>query len=70
MKDIIKQTKTNFIEFLQMANKKGDSEVSVFKLFKVYLLRERAIYVHLNMLKQSSMVFQGLLWCPKALKFD
>lgn len=35
-------------------------------------MREKAIYYHLNMLKQSDsgFLYQGLVWCPKSFKFD
>jgi vacuolar-type H+-ATPase subunit I/STV1 len=69
-KDIIRQTKINFISFLETANRKGDITASVFKVYKVFLLRERAIYTHLNMFRQQSVVLQGLAWVPRSEKFD
>jgi hypothetical protein len=39
-------------------------------MYKVYILREREIYSHLNMLRKSGVIFTGLVWCPKTLKFD
>lgn len=56
-KEVIRHTKHNFLEYLEMVNKRRDADASVFKLYKVYILREKAIYTHLNMLKQHNMVF-------------
>jgi V-type H+-transporting ATPase subunit a len=50
-------------------NQKGAAEVSVFKVYGLFVMREKAIYYHLNMMKQSGVVFQGLVWCPKAYNF-
>mmetsp|Transcript_2651 Transcript_2651/g.4440 ORF Transcript_2651/g.4440 Transcript_2651/m.4440 type:complete len:175 (-) Transcript_2651:1474-1998(-) len=69
-KDIIRQTKNVFLEYLETVNKRAEAPVSVFKVYKVYIMRERAIYTHLNMLKQTNLILQGLVWCPKSLKFE
>lgn len=68
-KNVIRNSKMTFRDFLITVNQKGAAEVSVFKVYELFVMREKAIYVHLNMLKQSGVVFQGLVWCPKAYDF-
>lgn len=58
-----------FRDFLITVNQKGAADVSVFKVYELFVMREKAIYFHLNMLKQSGVVFQGLVWCPKSYNF-
>jgi V-type H+-transporting ATPase subunit a len=69
-KDIIRHTKQVFREYLEMSNNKENADVSVFKVYKVFILKEKSIYTCLNMLKQQNMIFQGLVWCPKSLQFE
>jgi hypothetical protein len=45
-----------FREFLLTVNQKGATDVSVFKVYEVFVQREKAIYIHLNMLKKNGMV--------------
>ena len=60
----------SFREFLLTVNQKGAADVSVFKVYELFVMREKAIYYHLNMMKQTGVVFQGLVWCPKAYDFS
>lgn len=53
-----------------MADKNSGSDVSLFKVFKGFIQREKGIYSHLNMMTQNNMVFHGLAWCPKSFKFE
>jgi len=64
-KDILRNTKRMFRDYLEVANSKEGSDVSVFKVYKVFILKEKTIYSYLNMLNQSNMILQGLAWCPK-----
>lgn len=41
-----------FKQYLVSINTKGESETSVFKVYKVFVLKEKAIYTYLNMLKR------------------
>lgn len=50
-KDIIRHTKQVFREYLEMSNNKENADVSVFKVYKVFILKEKSIYTCLNMLK-------------------
>lgn len=34
-----------------MANMKENADVSVFKVYKIFILKEKTIYTYLNMLK-------------------
>jgi hypothetical protein len=47
----------SFREFLLTVNQKGAAEVSVFKVYALFVMREKAIYYYLNMMKQSGTVF-------------
>lgn len=51
-KEIIRNTKTQLRQFLVSINTKADSDISVFKVYKVFMLKEKAIFTYLNMLKQ------------------
>ena len=50
-KALIRNSKMTFREFLMTVNQKGAADVSVFKVYEVFVQREKAIYYHLNMLK-------------------
>ena len=50
-KALIRNSKMSFREFLTTVNQKGAADVSVFKVYEVFVQREKAIYYHLNMLK-------------------
>ncbi len=69
-RDIIRRTKTIFKDYLVTADHHERADVSVFKVYKMFILREKAIYLHLNMLKQGSLILQGLVWCPTSYNFE
>jgi len=50
IKDFIKNTAIQFKELLKALNTRQNADVSVFKVYKLFLLREKQIYIHLNML--------------------
>jgi hypothetical protein len=50
-KEVLRSTKKTFREYLELANKKEYAEVSVFKLYKLVILKEKAIFTQLNTLK-------------------
>jgi hypothetical protein len=50
-RDVISHSKMTFRDYLIQANKKGDADVSVFKVYKLFVLRQKSISIHLNMLK-------------------
>jgi V-type H+-transporting ATPase subunit a len=54
-----------------MSNTKENVEVSVFKVFKLFLLKERSILTQLNTLKheKGKMYFEGLVWVPSHYEF-
>lgn len=66
---MITSSKVAFREYLELANQKGKADVSVFKVYNLFILRQRSICVHLNMLKQKGSFFSGLVWAPKAYDF-
>ena len=58
-----------------MADKKGDAQVSVFKMYKLFIQREKFIYQTLNMFRPfnndpDSEITQGLAWCPSSTKLE
>ena len=64
-----------FREYLITADKKSDANVSVFKMYKLFIQREKFIYQTLNMFRplgdgDSSTITQGLAWCPSSSKLD
>jgi len=44
MRDLLKQTKQQRRDFIEAANTQDHVDVSVFKLYKLYILREHAIH--------------------------
>jgi len=50
-KDIIRATKHIFREYLEMSNMKENADVSVFKMYKMFIMKEKTIFTYLNMLK-------------------
>ena len=70
-KALIRNSKMTFREFLTTVNQKGAADVSVFKVYEVFVQREKAIYIHLNMLKPmgTGALFAGLVWSPKSSHF-
>jgi len=69
-RDIIRQTKRIFKDYLATADRHERADVSVYKVYKLFVLREKAIYLHLNMLRQGGIIFQGLVWCPSSFNFE
>ena len=55
------------------ADKRGESEYSAFKLYKIFIQREKEIYVNLNMFKSrpdSPHIITGLAWCPTSKNLE
>ena len=73
IKDNIKQTtgsvRSLLIDFDKPTNK---SDVSQLKVFKLFVMREKQILIHMNYLHQpvNSQMFHGLVWVPTDIKFD
>lgn len=68
-RNIIKQTKLVFRNFLITADKKKDADVSVFKLYKLFIQRELQIYSTLNMFREVGSISTGLFWVPNEDNF-
>ena len=63
--------------YLVETDKKRNAEVSVFKMYKLFIQREKFIYQTLNMFSPlhigaegGSEIYQGLAWCPSSANFD
>lgn len=74
-KAVIVQSKTMFREYLTMTDKKGDAQVSVFKMYKLFIQREKFIYQTLNMFRplnndKDSQINQGVAWCSSASNLE
>lgn len=72
MRGVIRETKSVFKEYLQTKNESGGAAVSVFKVYKLFILKEKTIYTYLNMLHQNptnEAVLMGLVWSPKYFNF-
>jgi hypothetical protein len=63
-KDLLANTKATFRSYLISADIKENAEVSVIKLYKLFIMKEKSIYQHINYLKLNNTFFTGLLWCP------
>lgn len=64
-----------FRDYLIQADMRGDVDVSVFKMYKLFIQREKFIYQTLNLFKSlggddSSQIVQGLAWCPTSKNAD
>ena len=55
---------------IQANQHEGNEDVSVFKIYKVFVMKEKIIYSYLNMLVQDNTIFNGLVWVPKFYKFE
>ena len=73
MRAVIRETKSVFKEYLQTKNESGGADVSVFKVYKLFIMKEKTIFSYLNMLKENptnEAVLMGLVWSPKYLNFN
>ena len=52
-------------DYLATANTRGDADVSVIKIYKLFILKEIAIYQHLSKLQYGETVAHGLVWVSK-----
>jgi len=66
----MRQTKEIFRQYLVQANNKVSEDVSVFKIYKMVIQKEKLLYGHMNMLRQSGMILSGLVWAPTYYKFE
>jgi len=41
---------------------------SMIEEYKLFVLKEKTIYHHLNMLKEQGTIFMGRCWCPRYLE--
>jgi len=55
-KEVIRSTKKVFKEYLHMVNERENADVSVFKLYKLFILKEKTIFTYLNMFKQEGVI--------------
>ena len=69
-KEVIRSTKKVFKEYLHMVNERENADVSVFKLYKLFILKEKTIFTYLNMFKQEGVILQGVVWAPAYFKFE
>jgi V-type H+-transporting ATPase subunit a len=67
-KQYIQQTKMHLKDYLKQINLNEDSDYSLIKVFKWFVLKERSIFVELNKLKDGDKLLMGLFWCPTKLK--
>lgn len=51
------------------ADTKENAGVSVFKLYKLFIMKEKSIYTHINYCKLQNTFFTGLVWCPRNFDF-
>ena len=53
-RSVIRETKNGFKDYLKFKNDSGTANsVSVFKVYKLFILKEKTIFTYLNMLKQD-----------------
>jgi len=53
-----------------MVNSRDNVDVSIFKVYKLFLMKEQAIFQHLNTMKMDSTFFSGLVWVPSNYEFQ
>lgn len=70
VKEVIKHTKQIYKQYLVESNTRAQAEVSVFNVYKLFILREKSIYTHLNMLRSTNMISHALIWVPRSFKFE
>lgn len=61
-------TKQEIQKYLFEINKIGsESHYSTIQIYKWFILKEKAIYSTLNMLKNGEKILIGMFWCPTKL---
>lgn len=48
----------------------SSNELSLIKVYKWFILKEKSIYVELNKLKDGDKILMGLFWCAESMKED
>lgn len=67
-KYLIKTTKSQLKEYLRQINTIQGSDYSLIKVYKWFIIKEKSLYITLNMLKQGEKLLMGLMWCPTKMK--
>lgn len=57
-------------DVLRHQDKNQDHDVSVFKLYKLFIMRQKQVYIHLNYLNQEGLTYQSLCWIPRIENFE
>lgn len=73
-KAVIVQSKNMFRDYLVMTDKKQDAHVSVFKMYKLFIQRDKYVCQTLNMFRPlgndpNGEIYQGLAWVPSTANF-
>ena len=64
----LRQTRQQLRQYLIDINIMSDSDYSLLQVYKWFVVKEKAIYTQLNMLKQGEKLLIGLFWCPAKMK--
>ena len=68
-KNLVNETRKQLRQYLISLNRmSGNSDLSLIKVYKWFILKEKSIYAELNKLKDSEKILIGLFWCPERLK--
>lgn len=70
-KKVLRAGKDLLLDVLKKTDCKDEApDVSALELYRLFVERELAIHIHMNMLKRSTQLAQGLLWVPTEAGFE
>lgn len=69
-KGIVQMTQQELKKYLITINSMEDTDVSVMKIYKWFIAKEKLLYSNLNMLKSGDKLLIGLFWLPDSNKED
>jgi V-type H+-transporting ATPase subunit a len=67
---IVQMTQEELKKYLVTINSMEDTDVSVMKIYKWFITKEKLLYSNLNMLKSGNKLLVGLFWLPDSNRED
>ena len=70
-KKLLSQEKKQLLEVLKQTDTRAEApDVSALEVYRLFIERELSIHIHMNMLKRSETLAQGLVWVPTEAGFQ
>lgn len=64
IRKVVQSTNSQLKSYIEKCNRLEDSEISKFQLYKLYLIKEKAIFETLNKMQTGHQFFIGAFWLP------